>query len=389
MSSHRKTRTTSQTRKTRKTSKRLSLVVTAATAVLAAVFALTLAAGGGHGRGPGAAQELAAHRVHWPHGHRHRARPRPSPSPSPSPSRTVSASPSSAPAPAPTHSAVSTAPTVGTAGFPSASDTGVPAHTALTPVGPGGLTSGPGWVYQSRGWVEVTGSNVTLQGLYIPFNVNISSASNVTLKNDEIYGTGAEWAISLRHDKNVTIEADSIHGPPGCAAQMYEGVSDIYGDSTGTQIVGDDIWNTAGPVSIGNGLIEGNYIHDLTQCGSEHNDGIGVNAGSTSLVIDHNTVLDPLNQTCAICLFSDFGQVRNVTIKDNLLAGGDYALYGGMSGNEGASSTPGVTITGNEFSTVYFRHGGAFGPAAHVWSGDAWSGNTWADGPEAGQPVSR
>ena len=108
-------------------------------------------------------------------------------------------------------------------------------------------------------------------------------------------------------------------------------------------------WNTAGPVSVGNGLIEGNYLHGLTQCGSEHNDGIGVNAGSTSLVIDHNTVLDPLNQTCAICLFSDFGQVRNVTIKDNLLAGGAYTLYGGLSGNQGASSTPAVTITGNKF----------------------------------------
>jgi hypothetical protein len=384
MSSHRKTR------KTGKTRKKLSLAVTA-TAVLATVFALTLTASGSHGHSLGASQELTAHRVHWPHAHRHRARPRPKPSPSPSPSRTVSASPKPKPTPTatPTSTKVSTTPTVSTTGFPGASDTGVPAHTALTTVGPGGLTSGPGWAYQPRGWVEVTGSNVTLQGLYIPFNVDISSASNVTLKDDEIYGTGAEWGVSLRHDKNVIIEADSIHGPPGCAAQMYEGVSDIYGDSTGTQIIGDDIWNTAGPVSIGNGLIQGNYIHDLTQCGSEHNDGIGVNAGSTSLVIDHNTVLDPLNQTCAICLFSDFGQVRNVTIENNLLAGGDYALYGGMSGNEGASSTPGVTVTGNEFSTVYFPDGGTFGPDAHVWSGDAWSGNTWANGPEAGQTVSR
>jgi hypothetical protein len=124
-------------------------------------------------------------------------------------------------------------------------------------------------------------------------------------------------------------------------------------------------------------------------CGSEHNDGIGVNAGSTSLVIDHNTVLDPLDQTCAICLFSDFGQVQNVTIENNLLAGGDYALYGGLSGNEGASSTPGVRITGNVFSTVYFRGGGTFGPAAHVWAGDVWSGNTWVDGPDAGQAVAR
>ena len=376
-------------RKTRKTRKRLVLAAVAATAAFATVFALALAGSTSHGSSPRASQQLAAHRAQWPPSHRVRWRRPPhrhgaAPSPSPSPSKTVKASP------APSQStAASTTPPVATTGFPDASDTGVLARTALTKVGPGGLTSGPGWVYNPRGWVEVTGSNVTLQGLYIPFNVDITSASNVTLKNDEIYGAGAQWGVSLRHDKNVTIEANTIHGPDGCAAQMYEGISDIYGDSTGTQIIGNDIWNTAGPVSVGNGLIEGNYLHGLTQCGSEHNDGIGVNAGSTSLVIDHNTVLDPLNQTCAICLFSDFGQVQNVTIKDNLLAGGAYTLYGGLSGNQGASSTPGVTITGNKFSAIYYPNGGTYGPVAHVWSGDVWSGNTWVDGPHAGQVISR
>jgi hypothetical protein len=380
MSSHRKTRTTSKTRK------RLSLAVAAAAVMVAATtaFALTLTPGASPGR-TAASQELAAHGTWWRHAHRHGAPPSPSSSPTPSPSKTVRADPSPS---SPPSTKASTAPTVDATGFPGASDTGAPARTALTAVGPGGLTRGPGWAYDPRGWVEVTGSSVTLQDLYIPFNVNIVSATNVTLKDDEIYGIGAEWGVSLRHDKNVTIESDSIHGPAGCAAQMYEGISDIYGDSTGTQIIGNDIWDAAGPVSVGNGLIKGNYIHDLTVCGSEHNDGIGVNAGSTSLVIDHNTVLDPLDQTCAICLFSDFGQVQNVTIENNLLAGGDYALYGGLSGNEGASSTPGVTITGNEFSTVYYPDGGTFGPDAHVWSGDAWSGNTWADGPHAGQAIS-
>jgi hypothetical protein len=76
-----------------------------------------------------------------------------------------------------------------------------------------------------------------------------------------------------------------------------------------------------------------------------------------------------------------------VTIKDNLLAGGAYTLYGGLSGNQGASSTPGVTITGNRFSAMYYPNGGTYGPAAHVWSGDVWSGNTWADGPHAGQAI--
>src|ERR1700734_825646 len=185
MSSHRKTRTTSKTRK------RLSLAVAAAAVMVAATtaFALTLTPGASPGR-TAPSQELAAHGTWWRHAHRHDARPSPSSSPSPSPNKPVRTAPSPS---SPPSTKASTAPTVDATGFPGAADTGAPARTALTAVGPGGLTSGPGWAYDSRGWVEVTGSNVTLQDLYIPFNVNIVSARNVTLKDDEIYGIGAEW----------------------------------------------------------------------------------------------------------------------------------------------------------------------------------------------------
>ncbi len=73
--------------------------------------------------------------------------------------------------------------------------------------------------------------------------------------------------------------------------------------------------------------------------------------------------------------------VANVTVSDNLLAGGGYTIYGG----EGAKGHPShIVITGNRISTQFFRLGGRWGPVAYFNShayGDVWSGNVW-DAPD-------
>ena len=74
-------------------------------------------------------------------------------------------------------------------GFPDASDTGVPAETELRTV-PGQVSSGPGWVYDPRGWVKVYGDGADLSDLYIPHNVTVT-ASNVTIRNVRITVGGA------------------------------------------------------------------------------------------------------------------------------------------------------------------------------------------------------
>jgi hypothetical protein len=65
-------------------------------------------------------------------------------------------------------------------------------------------------------------------------------------------------------------------------------------------------------------------------------------------------------------------------VTDNLIAGGDYAIYGGASlGN----ATSHVIITDNWFSQLYYRKGGQYGPAVYfdaAGSGDVWSGNVWS-----------
>src|SRR5262245_21692866 len=67
-------------------------------------------------------------------------------------------------------------------GFPDATNTGVPAGTALKNVG-SQVTSGPGWAWNaSASKVLVTGDGAVLSGLSIPGNLEIQ-ADNVTVKN--------------------------------------------------------------------------------------------------------------------------------------------------------------------------------------------------------------
>src|ERR1022692_4966381 len=134
-------------------------------------------------------------------------------------------------------------------GFPDATNTGVPPGTKLKTV-PGQVSSGPGWHFDSRGWVEVDGNGAVLSGLNIPYNLDISasnvtikdvkvqasgqssiSASNVTIKDVKVQASGqSSFGVSLRHTSDVTVENSTIQGVNGGAGRLMVGVKDIYGD---------------------------------------------------------------------------------------------------------------------------------------------------------------
>jgi phage baseplate assembly protein gpV len=261
--------------------------------------------------------------------------------------------------------------------FPNAASTGVPAGTSLRAV-PGQVSKGPGWAYDPRGWVEVSGNGAVLDGLSIPYNVDVT-ASNVTIKNVQISVTGDSFGVSLRHTHNVTVEHSTITGGDAGHNRLMVGVKDIYGDSTGTQVRSSGFAYTSTAVQIGSGLIEGNYIHDMGYISGDHINGITANGGTVQLTIQHNTILVSQSQTDAIGLFEDFGVEANVLITGNLLAGGGYTVYGGQ--NPGGPAAYNIRITNNQFSDMYYSGSGSFGPATAFNSGgpgDVWSGNVWA-----------
>ena len=268
-------------------------------------------------------------------------------------------------------------------GFPDATNTGVPAGVTLRKV-PGQVSRGPGWYYDHRGFVAVVGTGAVLSGLSIPCGVSVT-ASHVTIRDVKII-TGGQSAmgVALRHVRDVTIEHSTIAGTSTGSGRLMVGVKDVYGDASGTRVIDDDIFQASTGVQIYQGLIQGTYIHHLGMISGDHVNGVTTNGDTQPLVIRHNTIFDSFAQTDAIGLFQDFGVVANVTIDDNLLAGGGYSIYGGEGGKGRPSH---IVVTGNRISTKFFPRGGYWGPAVDFDArapGDTWSGNVWDS---TGRPV--
>jgi hypothetical protein len=270
-------------------------------------------------------------------------------------------------------------------GYPDATNTGVPSSVTLLRV-PGQVSRGQGWHYDSRGWVEVDGNGAVLKGLYIPYDLDIS-ASNVTVTDVEVVDTGNGFGISLRHTENVTISDSEVFSPYASGANRLQvGIKDIYADSVNTVIAYDNIWHTSTAVQISEGVVEDSYIHDMGYTSGDHLDGIASDAGDPhGLTINHNTVLNPFQQTTAVGLFEDFGAQFNCLIENNLIAGGGYALYGGA--NPGGAPTSNIRVIGNRFARIYSKNSGYYGPFVYFaagGSGNTWSGNVWDD---TGKPL--
>ena len=268
-------------------------------------------------------------------------------------------------------------------GFPDASNSGVASGSELKSV-PGEVSSGPGWRYDSRGWISIFGDGAVFSGYSATVNVDVT-ASNVTIENNRLVVKGDSFGVSLRHTSNVVIKNNSISAPDAGANRLMVGVKDIYGDATGTQVLGNDISRTSTGVQIYSGRIQDNYIHHMGYQSGDHINGTTSNGSAVPLTIRHNTIFNSFNQTDAISLFEDFGVEANRVIDNNLVAGGGYTIYGGQ--NPGGPISHDVKITNNRFSRIYFPNGGYYGPVTAfnpAAPGNQWSGNVWDD---TGKPV--
>lgn len=264
-----------------------------------------------------------------------------------------------------------------TCGYPDATNTGPPPRMKLLSV-PGQVSHGPGWYYDPSGWVEVDGNGAVLQGLSIPYNVDVT-ASNVTIKDVRISAGGGDFGVSLRHTSGVTIEDSTVSGQNSTSGRVDSAIDDVYGDSTGMVIKDDNITDFRTAIQISAGLVTGSYIHGPGYISGDHTNGIYVGGTTQPLTISHNTIFNNLGQTDTINLdATSSGQtVANTIIENNLLAGGGYSIYGGNALN---ASTSNIVIKDNRFSDIYYSQSGQYGyvdefdPAG---PGNVWSGNIW------------
>lgn len=259
-------------------------------------------------------------------------------------------------------------------GYPDRTTTGVPSGTDLQSV-PDQVSSGPGWYYDPRGWVEVTGNGAVLSDLYIPYNVDIT-ASGVTL-DDDVITTDGPFGVSLRNTADVTIENSTIGGQNSGFGRVNAAISDVYGDSTGTVVEDDNISDFRIGVQLPAGLVEGNYIHHPGYILGDHTDGIMGGGSTDPMTIEDNTVFINFGQTDAISVNASGPdqEVANQTIEGNLVAGGAYSIYCG-AGND--DSTSNIVVEDNRFGQQYFPTSGQFGPDDDFdpnGPGNIWLGN--------------
>jgi len=262
-------------------------------------------------------------------------------------------------------------PSPGACGFPDAASTGP--RIPLTP--------------HRTGALEVTTNGETISGWDITGSLDVY-ADNVTVIDSRITSTNW-WGVNLRPGYyglrilHSTITAVPGQGPDN-GGEDYA-VSNM-GDSS-VEVGWSDISVFGNALSMGQGYLHDNYVHDLAAFhnasgGWQHLDAvISDGGGSGGLTVRHNTLLDsaPADQgaSASIGLFADTGDVTNAVIEDNWLAGGAYALYGGGTG------ATGITVTGNLFSTQYHPACGIYG-AVTAWNaggaGNVWRDNAMSDG---------
>lgn len=279
--------------------------------------------------------------------------------PAPSASTTSSSAPAStAPNPAP-QGGRGCVDRPSACGYPDASNTGVPAGTAL----------------RASSSVSASKAGQVIDGLDITGEINVT-APNVTIRNTRITG-GGDYVIIVRDGAdNLTIEDTEIQTPAGTPQDI--GCVLNVGNAK-PKILRVNIHGCSAGVSSGGGLVQDSYIHDMAQkAGLSHDVGVASNFGGGMSVI-HNTILNQLSQTAAVAFYQDFGPQSNDLVQDNLLAGGGYCVYGG-TGEKGTTSD--IRFLDNRFSRKFHPNCGYYGLVADFdrgASGNVWSGNYWDD----------
>jgi hypothetical protein len=179
------------------------------------------------------------------------------------------------------------------------------------------------------------------------FAVRVEGGASVRIEDTEIDGLGNEDGLCIAFDHFVAVRVD-CHGT-GDGVRM----------GTGSQLIDS-------------------YIHDLATCDECHTDAVQ-STGGRNIVIRHNTIENPYEQTSCVLLGAEEQNLKNVVIEGNLFNGGGYSVYGG-----GREDVSGIKIVDNRFMRKpdgFFAQGGHFGPITAFYSGNGneWRDNVWHD----------
>jgi hypothetical protein len=254
---------------------------------------------------------------------------------------------------------------------------------------PDARTTGPRLAYaaQKTGDMTIRSDNQVIRGWDLRGSLDVY-ANDVTVIDSRITSTNW-WGVNLRpgyHGLRVlhsTITALPGKGPDNGGVDYA--VSNMGGSII--EVGWCDVSVFGDALSMGQGNLHDNYVHDITpfiNLGGEwqHTNAVISDGGGTGeLTIRHNTLLNPTpsdkGPSASVGLYADTAPVTHTTVDNNFMAGGAYTFYGGSTGANA------IVVTDNVFSPQYFPHSGVYGPV-NAWNFDGaanvWSGNRMSDG---------
>lgn len=220
--------------------------------------------------------------------------------------------------------------------------------------------------YGSTVLTTASSNNITTAGTYtgLHFTGTVTiSASNVTLQNCLITANNSDqWSLGFSGTltnilvKNVTIiGAGTGTTILGAAYGFYaNGNQGVTFDSCDISQIGQNAINN------GNVLVKNCYIHNLNSWSGTHYEtiyygGDGASNPNFSLNLQHNTLINEHNQTASVYIENFFGAVKNVTVNNNKLIGGDFTIY--VEGNQNPNNITNVTVTNNAMGAGIFGYG--------------------------------
>ena len=135
--------------------------------------------------------------------------------------------------------------------------------------------------------------------------------------------------------------------------------------------------------------IENNYLHGFTTATANgHIDGYQTEGANNGKII-HNTFDVSQNQDSDVAIWDSLKSSSNITVDNNLMAGGGFAVYAedyspSESNPVGGFTETNIKFTNNKFSTIHFKCVGNFGiwfNVSNAYNGaatDGWhrTGNT-------------
>ena len=262
------------------------------------------------------------------------------------------------------------------------------------------LPAGASW---DRNTLRITGDNVTIQNLDIPGSVTVDG-DNATIRNSRIHvhsgcsNPCGSFGIRLGQTSDtvsgtvlrdldiVTIDRSPANDNPLDPSTIDVKVDHGVRNNGDRAVIADRLYvkGFAGAWK-GPGTIRDSYLFSQLVFEGDHVEAYLNGGEGNPSILEHNTILNPLAQTAAVSFFNDFGGIGQVTVANNLMAGGGYVMYGGAKNGTGNVSGPIVVrdnhiARGNRNASGYFPDGGEYGLWAEFSRSATTScGNVWDD----------